>query len=346
MRINNVFESLNLMDEAHSEFRDCFADFVLSNDPADASLKVRLASAYVLLRMNGAGNWEKDDLRKFFNKKRLLLDTNILFQIIGRNISQVTRIFEETKNLGASLLVGQETVREFDTALRRRADQVLELVQQGVNLARLIDEHVLRGDWIKALIQDDPRPTRAKIFERVENLVKQVGGILESSAITTVHLECCESTERRLERIREIQTFAIATRRNKKRDEVALHDALLWEAVEESPKLADVILTLDRSLGHVRSKGQRIAMMLDEVVACALIGGSGEQELAEIFSYTLSQDLQPDIAFLSMDDVVAIAGMESSLLMVRHEPCALLRASWLQFGMTALRLATQFPTTR
>src|ERR1035437_8148354 len=117
VRVNDVFESLGLMDEAHKEFRECFADFVLSYDPADASLKVRLASVYVLLRMNGAGNWEKDDLRKFFKEKRLLLDTNILFEIIGRNISQATRIFQEIKNLGASLQVGHETIREFETAL-------------------------------------------------------------------------------------------------------------------------------------------------------------------------------------------------------------------------------------
>jgi hypothetical protein len=191
---------------------------------------------------------------------------------------------------------------------------VAELVQRGVDLSRLIDEHVLRGDWVKALVQDNPQPTRAKIFERVGNLLAQVNGILESSAVTQIPLECSGSTDRREERIRNIQTFAITTRRSKKRDEVALHDALLWEAVEDAPKLADLILTLDRSLGHLRSKGQRIALMLDEVVACALMGGAGEQELADIFSHTLSQDLHPDVAFLSMDDVTAIAGMESSLL--------------------------------
>jgi hypothetical protein len=288
VRINDVLETLGLQDEAHKEFRECFNDFVLSHDPADANLKVRLASVYVLLRMNGAGNWEKDDLRKFFKEKRLLLDTNILFEIIGRNISQATRIFQEIKSLGASLQIGQETIREFETALRTRAEQVAELVQVGVDLPRLIDEHVLRGDWVKALVEDNPQPTRAKIFERVGNLLAQVNGILESSAITQIPLECSASTDRREGRIRDIQTYTITARGYKKRDEVALHDALLWEAVEDTPKLADLILTLDRSLGHIRSKGQRIGIMLDEVVACALMGGAGEQELADIFSHTLS----------------------------------------------------------
>src|SRR5664279_296683 len=59
-------------------------------------------------------------------------------------------------------------------AVRTRAEQVAELVQRGVDLSRLIDEHVLRGDWVKALVQDNPQPTRAKIFERVGNLLAQV----------------------------------------------------------------------------------------------------------------------------------------------------------------------------
>lgn len=313
IRVSEIVGTLNLTHEAATDFTDCFSAFVLSSDPADATLKVRLASTYVWLRMNGAANAEPNELSAFFSTKRLLLDTNVLFEILG-NISQASRFFSQVVARGARLIVGSETRKEFERALRNQVDQISSLLRNGVDVNRLIDERVIRGPWIRALLDGCPTPTPEHIFARVDDLIGQVDGILASSDVSIVNLERSIPDARRTERIAEIKALALKTRTFEKGDEVASHDALLWEAVEDDPKIADLVLTLDRSLERIKVGGNRLAVPWDEIVAYTLMGGVGEQDFAELLNYSLARDLSPDAAFLSVHDVQTIAQMESALL--------------------------------
>lgn len=300
--------------DRRAEFTECFAEFVQSPHPTDATLKVGLASTYALLRMNGTGNWGGNELRGFFDGKTFLLDTNILFELMSRNVGQVAKMFAFLGDFNAKFCVASETQKEFERALRSRAEQVVQLVSRGVNLRGLADAQVLRADWIAALLSDHASPSREQVETRVGALLSQVEGMLSAGGVVSVHADRGAATATREERIDRIKEVAMEVRSFAKSDDVALHDALLWEAVDEDPRLADLILTMDRSLGRIRPNGQRIAIMLDEVVAYALMGGAREPELASLFSHTLAQDLHPDAPFLTLEDVTTIAGMEVNLL--------------------------------
>ena len=323
----NVELASVLADEASGDpaFVECFEDFVLSAHPEDALLKVKLASTYALLRMNGAGNWNGDELKAFFDGKTFVLDTNVLFELMSRNIGQVTKMFELLQGYGAKFAIGSETSKEFERALRTRAKQIGDILANGVKLGPLVDAQVLRADWIAAMLRDFGNPSREQIAERVDALLTQVNAMLDGSAVTRVHLDRGGDPDEHETRVDQIKQLALESRHFTKGDEVAAHDALLWGALEEAPRLADIILTLDRSLGRIRVGGRRAAVMLDEVVAYALIGGAGEDELAGLFNHTLSQDLHPDAAFLTLEEIQMISGMESSLLTA--PPKALKRAA-------------------
>ena len=341
IRLDEIFESIDLPEELLHIFRECFAEFVLSHDPADAQLKVSLASSYALLRMNGAGNWNRDELQSFFKDKRLLIDTNILFEIIGRNVNQILKLTEKINEMGGSLVIGQETIREFEFSLRRNADQIVDLVQKGVDLPSLISNHVVRADWVRKLFNHDPFPSRDDVFEKVENILAYVDNFLNKSSVTRVHLDRDGDTPVRQERLKIIQQFAIEIRKYEKHEEVATHDVLLWEALEETPTLSDLILSQDRTLGRIQIAGDRAAIMLDEIVAYALMGGAEEEELADIFSYTLTLDIYPEAAFLDISDLHAIAGMEAALL--NGPPRALRRAAQQLSEVRSKRLSSGQP---
>jgi len=263
--------------------------------------------------MNGAGNWDADELRNFFAGKRFLLDTNVLFEFIGRTNGQTSKMLEILSALEATFIIGEETIKEFDTALRTTAKQVIEIIEQGIDLKRLVDTNVLSSDWIIALFEDENLPSRDQILNRIDQLVTAVISTLDSSGVKRIYLERETTDEQRRERIESIQEFALETRHFTKHESVALHDALLWEAVDHL-QFADLILTMDRSLGRIRVNNRRVAIMLDDVVACALIGGAGEQELCGLFNHTLSMDLHQEASFLNVQDIQAIANMESTLL--------------------------------
>ena len=341
IRFDEIFESIDLPEELLHSFRECFVEFVLSHNPADAQLKVSLASSYALLRMNGAGNWDRDELQSFFKDKRLLIDTNILFEIIGRNVNQILKLIEKINEMGGSLVIGQETIREFEFSLRKNADQIVDLVQKGVDLPSLISNHVVRADWVRELFNHDSFPSRDDVFGKVENILAYVDDFLNKSSVTRVHLDRDGDTPVRQERLKLIQQFAIEIRKYEKHEEVATHDVLLWEALEETPTLADLILSQDRILGRLQIAGDRAAIMLDEIVAYALMGGAEEEELADIFSYTLTLDIYPEAAFLDISDLHAIAGMEATLL--NGPPRALRRAAKQLSEVRSKRLSSGQP---
>lgn len=86
---------------AEKAFVDSFHDFVRSREARDAELKAQLAAAYTLLRMNGAGNWQHDELAAFFANRKFLLDTNILFESAGMKFAQLALFFSAVKSSAA-----------------------------------------------------------------------------------------------------------------------------------------------------------------------------------------------------------------------------------------------------
>src|SRR5258708_29270278 len=171
--------------------------------------------------MDGAGIWGKDDLRAFFSGRGFLVDTNFLFQLMSRNVGQVTKLFQHLQDLGARFAVGAETLKEFETALRTAAAQVIAVTTRGVDLIGLVNAQVVRSDWVRALCADHRAPSREQVHERVELLLKQVDGMLEGAHVERVHLERSPDTTERLSRIERIQESALAVRPYEQREEAA-----------------------------------------------------------------------------------------------------------------------------
>lgn len=311
--LSEVVERVELSEGDRELFEECLIEFVVSHHPEDALLKAQLARTYLVMRMNGAGNWDADELGTFFEGRRFLIDTNVLFEVISRNISQMELLFSSISERGGVLLVGEETLKEFETAVRAKGKEVLDLVAKGVDLPPLLEHSVVSGDWVRALVHDRRRPTGEDVSVRLDALMNQVDGFLATAGVQRVHLERSPDGLTRLERIGCIKAAAKSVRQYEKKDDVARHDALMWESIVDDSNLADLVLTRDRSLLRL-DVAPRIAIMLDEVTTRVLLGGVDERGLAEIINHALSRDLNPEGVFLDLEDVRTIARMELSLL--------------------------------
>jgi hypothetical protein len=341
VRLDAVIESA--VPAEHREiFGECFSDFIASQSAEDAKLKYRLASIYTLLRMNGVGNWGRDDLRTFFSKKKFVLDTNVLFELLGAGSQQFDALFEHLSTLDAEFVVGVESLKELETALRTKADQAAKLISKGLNLLELTKHSVFRAPWLSALL-DDAEPLTAKsLNSRIERLLDFVERFIAGAGIGRVHLEREGDSAARSEKIAELQRLAFESRGWDKSELVVKHDALLWEAVEDDSPLADYVMTLDSSLPRVLlPNGKRLGVMFDEVVAAVLIGEDKEDRMAQLFSFSLSQNMLPDSGFLSMADLIAVADMEVKLL--SGPPKALRTAAAKLAQLRRSRAATGVP---
>lgn len=299
---------------AEKSFVASFHDFVRSRHPKDAELKAHLAAAYTLLRMNGAGNWQLDELAVFFAKRRFLLDTNVLFESAGTKFVQLSLFFSAVMKLGGTVILGSETRKEFETALRGRAAAVQALATKGVDLKRLRGEELVRGAWIDGLIGGLPNLDRDSVLQRVDELLASLDEVMRAQNVAVVHLDHGGDAATRAERVQQLKDISFEARGWEKADAVALHDALLWGAIEDQPAIADVVLSLDRSLTRMKTTAGRLAISFDDVIAYALLGNPDVVEIADLFNSALIDNIVPSSEFLSIDDIQTVANMESGLL--------------------------------
>lgn len=313
-RLSSVVRSLGLESAGQNEFKSLFEDFIVSTHPDDARVKVDMAATYALLRMVGAGNWSQQGLKDLVDGKRILLDTNVLYELVGSRFVQAESMLQWLVDSGAEIHVGSETMTEFRRSLTLGADRVVELTSRGVDYERLIETGMLRDDWVVALFQDRKKPTREQALERVDSLISQAESVLESVRYVVTHLDRGDPNNERGERTESIREFARNARGFAKPDEVATHDALLWEAVDGN-EIADLVMTRDRTLRFiVKATGESVCAMFDDLIAAAFLGGADQAGLVKLFNHVIAMDLLPSGGLLSPEDIETIAGIEASLL--------------------------------
>ncbi len=311
--INDLFKARGV--EFLNDFSYCFEQFIYSKDPVAAKLKFQLVSTYAVLRMNGAGNWGEDALEKFIKDKTFAIDTNILFEVFATDKKQLLRVFEEIKKYGVNFVVGAETLKELEDTLRSKSIELINIINKGVDVGALLNKKMLNNEFLEAIYILNESPDAAYIESYTNKILADIDEWLEEIGAERVYLEKKAEDETRTEKIRIIQEKSLLLNRREKRKNSAYHDALLWELIEDKDSQGDMVISLDRTLSKISiGNKKRLSIMLDELMAYALLGNVSEEEMAEIFSYTLSKDLISDSDFFTTKDIETIASMEASIL--------------------------------
>lgn len=305
---------LNQGDSYVADLLEGIESFINSTNPLDTSLKLKLAQAYLVLRMNGAGNWDRTDLSAVLNGKTLLIDTNVLFCAFEEEQTQYLRLFEALKGLGITILVGEESLSEMDTALTRQCEIVQGFLRNGVDVAELVNGGLIRIEWTRGFTGRFPCPKEDDVSCYCSELTDAARKWVSELGLQATHLDQFGETPARAEKVKALRQASFSARKVEKKSTPATHDAILWEACEGEGRLADHVITFDRSLIRIEVEHRRLGLIFDEVVAMMLLGPMSEDDLAKLFSASLKHDLMGTGDHLKLEDVETIATLEARIL--------------------------------
>lgn len=313
--IKNVMPMASI--EEMDIFEKCVKKFIDSEDPEISNIKVKLAKAYTVLRMNGAGNWEQGSLEDLLGDKILLLDTNILYELLDSHIEQMSKLFDALKACRATVIYGKETRNELEKSITRKIENIKDFLLNGGNIQHWHDIGLIKADWIDFFLEKGEIKTEVDIDNIAKEILTSVDKWLSKNCPEPVSLETKLGHPSLEQKAKEVIDAFKKCNGTEKKQIPAEHDALLWEAIDNDNRIADWVISKDHSLLQLRTRGQngrRFVLMFDKLITLTLLGLAEEVEIAGLLCYEISNDLISDNTSLDFDDIKAISQMEQNVL--------------------------------
>lgn len=305
-----------ITDVPFEVFRDGVLDFFESETEDCREIKVFLAQSYMALKMMGAGNWTNDEFHELLNEKKLVIDSNVLFQYLaaeemtGRNyIQESFKILRDTYRV--SFYIAHETQLEFKRAFLFQLGELEKAFKRSVNVKLYSDNGILDLDWFDTYENFKTLNPDSSFDDFAIFIDEKISGLLKVINADVVYFENCEATSKPQAYAEKISDVIKGKNRIPKSENALKHDALAAIFLEENPEY--MLFSNDSCWRHLRINGDTRYLNCGDLLMYMTIGLANSKELSHLLSHVIRENILPFKSFFSLREIESMRNFEAKI---------------------------------
>jgi nitrogen fixation/metabolism regulation signal transduction histidine kinase len=164
-------------------FKEGVMSFFESDTESAVEVKIKLAQAYISLKMMGVGNWTEDEIEGLLRDKILLIDSNVLFTYLtsqNNDSNHLLECFVDLKNrYNVKFYIAHETIEEFKHVIEHQITEIDTLTAKGVKILEFDNINSLDLDWFKVYREFCNTSHGDRFYEYVLDLLQKLQSDLQ-----------------------------------------------------------------------------------------------------------------------------------------------------------------------